>query len=311
MSKGVFDLDKKTAAKLLEQIVGTDNVFTDEPMKDHTSFKLGGPADILVTPYDTKGLIDILDVCSRLAMPVFVMGNGTNLIVRDKGIRGVVIKLRDKFSHYKIKDDIIEAQSGILLSRLAKIALENGLSGLEFAEGIPGTLGGAVTMNAGAYDGEMSMVVESSEYLGSDGKICVLDNKQHLFGKRSSSVQTDGGIVLSTRIRLKKGDKAEIKAKMDEFNKARHEKQPLSMPSAGSIFKRPDGYFAGKLIQDCGLKGCRKGGAEVSGLHCGFIVNSGDATAEDVIELIKYIQTTVHDRFGVELQTEVKVIGEE
>lgn len=309
--KGVSDLDKRKAAMLLEQIVGIDNVFTNEPMKDHTSFKLGGPADILVTPCDTKGLIDVLDVCSRLAVPVFIMGNGTNLIIRYKGIRGVVIKLRDKFSHYELKDNVIEAQAGILLSRLAKIALEYGLSGLEFAEGIPGTLGGAVTMNAGAYDGEMSMVVESSEYLGSNGQICVLDNRQHCFGKRSSFIQTDGGVVLSTRIKLNKGDPAEIKAKMDKFNSARHEKQPLAMPSAGSIFKRPDGYFAGKLIQDCGLRGFRIGGAEVSGLHCGFIVNNGNATANDVIELIKYIQTTVHERFGVELQTEVKVVGEE
>ncbi len=304
-------MDKRTAAMLLEQIVGIGNVFTDELMRDHTSFKLGGPADILVTPYDTKGLIDILDACSRLAMPVFIMGNGTNLIVRDKGIRGVVVKLRDKFSHYEIKDDVIEAQTGILLSRLAKVALENGLSGLEFAEGIPGTLGGAVTMNAGAYDGEISMAVESSEYLSSNGQICVLDNGQHCFGKRSSFIQTDGGVVLSTRIKLNKGDPTEIKAKMDKFNNARHEKQPLSMPSAGSIFKRPEGFFAGKLIQDCGLRGYRKGGAEVSGLHCGFIVNSGNATANDVIDLIKYIQATVYEKFGVELQTEVKVVGEE
>lgn len=214
-------------------------------------------------------------------------------------------------SAYTVEGEYITAQAGILLSRLSRIALENSLSGLEFAEGIPGTLGGAVAMNAGAYDGEMSMVVESTEYLCSDGKIITLDHPHHFFGKRSSFIQEDKGVVLKSHIRLQQGDCEQIKAKMEKFGALRHEKQPLEKPSAGSVFRRPEGYFAGKLVQDCGLKGFRIGGAEVSYLHCGFIVNTGNATASDVTSLISHIQETVQARFGVKLQTEVKTIGEE
>ena len=304
-------MDKAEIAGILSRITGEDCVRIDEPMKDHTSFKIGGPADIFVTPPDTGSLVEAVKTCARVGVPVLVMGNGTNLIVRDKGIRGVVIKLRENLSRYEPEDGHITAESGILLSRLSRIALENGLSGLEFAEGIPGTLGGAVTMNAGAYDGEMSMVVDSSEYLGPDGRIYHFDRDGHRFGKRTSFIQTDGGIVLKTRLRLKKGDRDRIKSKMDEFAAKRREKQPLDIPSAGSIFKRPEGYYAGKLVQDCGLGGFRKGGAEVSCMHCGFIVNTGNAAASDVTELIAHIQRTVFDRFGVKLQTEVKIVGEE
>ncbi len=304
-------MDKVKTAELLGRIAGTGNVMVDEPMSNHTSFRIGGPADILAMPRDLKGLADILTVCREGAVPVFVMGNGTNLIVRDKGIRGIVVKLRENLSAYETDGEYITAESGILLSRLSRIALEQGLTGLEFAEGIPGTLGGAVAMNAGAYKGEMSMVVERSEYLTPDGRMTVLDRQQHCFGKRSSHIQADGGVVLKSCLRLKKGDREQIKAKMDEFRAMRCEKQPLDLPSAGSIFKRPEGYFAGKLVQDCGLRGYREGGAEVSCLHCGFIVNMGNATAADVLALIRHIQDTVFARFGVELQTEVKVVGEE
>ena len=304
-------MDKERTAELLSRMVGSSNIMIDEPMVNHTSFKTGGPADILVMPCDYNSLASILNACNERRIPLFVMGNGTNLIVRDKGIRGVVVKLRDHISSYELIGEDIAAQSGILLSRLSRIALENGLAGLEFAEGIPGTLGGAVTMNAGAYDGDMSMVVVSTEYLGPDGKIVTLDHSQHCFGKRSSFIQTDGGWVLKSRIRLKKGDQEQIKAKMKEFSALRREKQPLDLPSAGSVFKRPEGYFAGKLVQDCGLKGFRIGGAKVSCLHCGFIVNAGTATSTDVIALIKHIQDAVLARYGVELHTEVKIVGEE
>jgi len=280
-------------------------------MKNHTSFRLGGPADVFVLPPDTDSIADTVRACKSMNVPVFIMGNGTNLIVRDKGIRGVVIKIAENLSGYEVDNEYITAQPGILLSRLSRIAMENGLTGLEFAEGIPGTLGGAVTMNAGAYDGEMSMIVESSVYLGSDGKIYNLGFSEHQFGKRSSFVQADGGVILGTRLRLRKGDRERIKSKMEEFNLQRREKQPLDMPSAGSIFKRPEGYFAGKLIQDCGLRGFGIGGAEVSGKHCGFIVNKGYATAADVTGLIRYVQDTVYERFGVKLETEVKIVGEE
>ncbi len=309
--KGAGSLNKAVTAKLLSGMAGSGNIKTDELMANHTSIKIGGPADILVTPCDIDSLINISSTCADLGIPVLVMGNGTNLIVRDRGIRGVVIKLRENMSRYEMVDEDIVAQPGILLSHLSWIASENGLTGLEFAEGIPGALGGAVAMNAGAYDGDMSMVVESTEYLGRDGKIITLDRQQHRFGKRSSFIQSDKGVVLKSRIRLKKGDQEQIKAKMEEFGTLRREKQPLDLASAGSVFKRPEGYFAGKLIQDCGLKGFRIGGAEVSCLHCGFIVNTGTATASDVLALIKHVQDTVFDWYGVELHTEVKVVGEE
>jgi UDP-N-acetylmuramate dehydrogenase len=304
-------LDKLKTAELLSEITGSGNIFVDEPMKNHTSFRIGGPADILVAPRNAAELASVYQTCLREGIPFFVMGNGTNLVVRDKGIRGVVIKTRGNLDGFTIDGTEITAEAGILLSRLSRLALENGLAGIEFAEGIPGTLGGAVAMNAGAYDGDMAGVVASSEYLARDGSIVMLDIQQHQFGKRSSFVQRDGGMVLKTRLRLQKGDRDKIRDKMNEFSRQRREKQPLELPSAGSIFKRPEGYYAGKLIQDCGLRGFRMGGAEVSGLHCGFIVNTGTATAADVEALIKHIQKTILNRFGVELQTEVKIIGEE
>ncbi len=297
--------------ELLGQLARYCTVLTNEPMANHTSFKVGGPADAFVKPLNREGLIKALKICAEGRLSVQVMGNGTNLIVRDKGIRGVVVQITDNMSAYEIRGEEILAESGILLSRLSRIALEHELSGLEFAEGIPGTLGGAVTMNAGAYNGEMSFVVKESEYLSCDGQVCVLNNKQHCFGKRSSFIQMDGGVVLSTRIALKKGSREQIAAKMDEFRTKRRGKQPLDLPSAGSVFKRPEGYFAGKLIQDCGLRGYRIGGAEVSGLHCGFIVNKGNASTKDVTSLIKYVQDKVLADFGVELNTEVKIVGEE
>lgn len=304
-------MEQERIAEILRQIPGSGIITVNEPMMCHTSFKIGGPADVFVKPQNTEGLLQILRCCEQMGVPVLVMGNGTNLIVRDKGIRGVVIQITDNMNAYKVDGEEITAEAGILLSRLSRIALEHELSGMEFAEGIPGTLGGAVVMNAGAYDGEMSFVVKQTEYLSPDGKVLLLDNPGHCFGKRSSFIQTDGGVVLKTKISLKKGNRVQISEKMAEFRSKRREKQPLEMPSAGSIFKRPEGNFAGKLVQDCGLRGHRIGGAEVSCLHCGFIVNRGNATAWDVISLIKCIQDRVYADFGVQLQTEVKFVGEE
>jgi len=304
-------LEREKIAGILRQIPGSGDITVNEPMMCHTSFKIGGPADVFVRPQNTSGLMQILRCCARMDVPALVIGNGTNLIVRDKGIRGVVIQITDNMNAYTVEGEEITAEAGILISRLSRIALEHGLTGLEFAEGIPGTLGGAVVMNAGAYDGEMSFVVKQTEYLRPDGEVSLLDNQGHCFGKRSSFIQTDGGVALKTRISLKKGDREQISEKMAEFSSKRQEKQPLEMPSAGSIFKRPEGYFAGKLVQDCGLRGYRIGGAEVSCLHCGFIVNRGNATALDVLSLIKYIQDRVYADFGVQLQTEVKIVGEE
>jgi UDP-N-acetylmuramate dehydrogenase len=303
-------LNKVIIAELLAHLQGTGAVTVNEPMAEHTSFKIGGPADVFVKPRNIEGLVNIVNTYTERGIPLFVMGNGTNLLVRDKGIRGVVMQVADNIGVYVAEGESITAEAGISLSRLARVAMKHGLSGLEFAEGIPGTLGGAITMNAGAYNGEMSMVVEASEYMNPGGSIITIGNLQHRFGKRTSFVQEDGGVVLRTKLKLKKDDKERIKARMDEFRASRRKKQPLDLPSAGSIFKRPEGYFAGKLIQDCGLKGFRIGDAEVSGLHCGFIVNRGNATAEDVLRLIEYIREKVYAKFGVELQTEVKTVGE-
>lgn len=304
-------MNKVIIAELLAHLQGTGAVTVNEPMAEHTSFKIGGPADVFVKPRNITGLVNTVNTCAEKEIPFFVIGNGTNLLVRDKGIRGVVMQIGGNIGAYETEGEDIIAGAGISLSQLTRAAMEHELSGLEFAEGIPGTLGGAIAMNAGAYDGEMSMVVEASEYMSPGGSIITVGKSQHRFGKRTSFIQTDGGIVLKTRLRLKKGNRERIKAKMDEFRINRQKKQPLDLPSAGSIFKRPEGYFAGKLIQDCGLKGFRIGGAEVSGLHCGFIVNSGNAAAEDVLKLIEHIRKKVYAKFGVELQTEVKIAGEE
>lgn len=303
-------MEKSAILKLFENISGIC-IKTDEYLKNNTSFKVGGPADIFIIPENKISLINIYRKCLEENIEVFILGNGTNLVVRDKGIRGVVIKIAENLSGYSVDGDVIRAEAGIGLARLSKIALENELTGLEFAEGIPGTLGGAVVMNAGAYDGEMANVVVRTEYLDKKGNILFLEGEQHKFGKRSSHIQDEGGLVLGCELKLLKGDYSEIKAKMDKYNKLRKEKQPLELPSAGSIFKRPEGYFTGKLVQDCGLGGFNMGGAEVSNKHCGFIVNKSGTTASDIISLIEYIKKTVRDKFDVELQTEVKIVGEE
>lgn len=304
-------MNKEHVSKLLGNIVGAEKVRIDEPMRNNTSFKLGGCADILVTPESIKELVNVYRACKDGGLPVFVMGNGTNLIVRDKGIRGVVVKIFDHLNRYTVAGDTIEAEAGMLLSKVSKIALENGLAGLEFAEGIPGTLGGAVVMNAGAYNGEMADVIVKTEFLDKEGNVHTVCGDQHQFGYRTSFMQKQEGIVLKSQMKLKMGNKEEIKASMDDFNKKRRDKQPLEMPSAGSVFKRPSGYYTGKLIEDSGLRGYRIGGAQVSTKHCGFIVNTGNATASDVIHLIRHIQTVIESGFGVKLETEVRIVGEE
>lgn len=304
-------MNKENIAGMFREIVGAENVFVDEPMKKHTSFKVGGPADILVTPNTLESLNKIVQICRRQLVPFFIMGNGTNLIVRDKGIRGVVIKIFDSFNKWEVKGDVITAEAGILLSKLANVALEHGLMGLEFASGIPGTLGGAVAMNAGAYDGEMKDVVVRTQYIDENGIIKTVEGARHQFGYRDSFIQREGGIVLNTQLKLKKGSKDEIRAKMNELNRRRKEKQPLEMPSAGSVFRRPEGHYTGKLVEDCGMRGYRVGGAQVSEKHCGFIVNAGDASAQDIERLIGAVQDNVKNKFGVDLNTEVKILGEE
>ena len=290
----------------LRKIVSEENIFVNEPLKNHTTFKVGGPADILVTPTSKEQLIE----CLKLNVPKFVIGNGSNLIVKDKGIRGLVIKTT-KLNNITLNGDIIEAEAGAYLGKVAIFARENSLTGFEFASGIPGTVGGGVSMNAGAYGGEMKDVVVETTYCDLEGNTYIIDNEAHEFGKRKSFFTGKDFVVLSTKIKLSEGNKEEIANKMEELRVARNTKQPVTMPSAGSVFKRPEGYFAGKLIEDSGLKGYTIGGAQVSTLHAGFIVNVGDATAKDILDLIKHIQEVVMKDYGVVLETEVKMVGED
>ncbi|MBR1737907.1 MAG: UDP-N-acetylmuramate dehydrogenase [Firmicutes bacterium] len=294
---------------ILCEKLGKDRVLENEPMSRHTTFKIGGNADIFVSVENEDELKFMIEKCLENNTEYFVIGNGSNLLVKDKGFRGVIIEVCRKFSDIEIKGDTIRCKSGALLSHIANEAMKNGLSGLEFASGIPGTVGGGTAMNAGAYGGELKDVITKVKVL-SGGKISELENEECRFEYRNSRIMKENMTVLEVEMKLESGNSDEIKAKMNEYNKARSDKQPLNMPSAGSTFKRPEGYFAGKLIMDADLRGYSIGGAEVSRKHCGFVVNKGGATADDVIKLIEYIQKTVMDKFGVKLETEIKIIGE-
>lgn len=296
--------------ELIQKAVSKDKIKINEPMKNHTTFKVGGPADILVVPDNKDEVAKIINVCKENTIPLLIMGNGSNLIVRDMGIRGVVIKIYDNFSDIKIERDLIRAQSGALLSKVANTALKHSLAGMEFAAGIPGTLGGAVAMNAGAYDGEMKDIVIETVYLDENGVEAVIKGAEHQFGYRKSFAKGKNYIILESLIKLKEDNYEKIKASMTKLSKKRREKQPLQYPSAGSIFKRPEGFFAGKLIEDCGLKGYTIGGAQVSELHAGFIINNRNASSKDITDLIEYIQQKVKEEFGILLETEVKIVGE-
>jgi len=288
-----------------------DRVLINESMKNHTSFKIGGPADIMVLPYNVDEIRYVIKLCRDLSVPFFVMGNGTNLLVLDKGIRGVVIKIAGNFSNIGINGLKVTAQAGVLLSVLSKRTAQNSLKGLEFASGIPGTLGGAVAMNAGAYGGEMKDVVKAVwaiDYSGNDWHLKYDDLK---FGYRTSVIQEKKLIVLQVDMELEKGNINESMALIAELTRRRKEKQPLAYPSAGSAFKRPVGYYAGKLIQDAGLKGLRVGDAQISELHAGFIINLGNATAKDVLQLIEIVKEKIKSKFNVEMCPEIKIIGEE
>ncbi|KXG78587.1 UDP-N-acetylenolpyruvoylglucosamine reductase [Fervidicola ferrireducens] len=303
-------MDKISIYNDLCKVIPSDRVKIDEPMKYHTSFRIGGPADVMVLPQDVDEIRKVVNYCNQNSIPFFVMGNGTNLLVRDKGIRGVVIKIAQNFNDVKVEGNIIKARAGALLSLVAKAALENGLTGLEFASGIPGTLGGAIIMNAGAYDGEMAKVVREVVVMDLKGEISSMKNEELDFSYRWCKLQTGGKIVLEAKLELEAGAYEDIKRKMEEFSKRRKMKQPLNMPSAGSTFKRPPGNYAGFLIEKAGLKGFKVGDAMVSELHAGFIVNTGNATAKDVLSLIEIIQNRVKEKFGILLEPEIKVVGE-
>lgn len=300
----------KHFSEILIDIVKPNNILLNEPMKNHISFRVGGPCDILVTPEDYNALINVIHSCNENNVPYYIIGNGSNIIVRDKGIRGVVIKTC-KLNKVEVIGNRVIAESGALLSVVSKKSAEQCLTGLEFAIGIPGSIGGAITMNAGAYDGEISKVAEKVTVVDKDGNIKELANSELNFGYRKSCIKSCDYIVLKAVFNLKKGNCEEIYNKIADFNERRRRKQPLEYYSAGSTFKRPKGYYAGKLIEDSNLKGVCVGGAQVSEKHSGFIINKGDATARDIIELIKFVQKTVKEKFGVTLETEVKIIGEE
>lgn len=289
---------------------GIVNYRFDEPMKQHTSFKVGGPAEIFFEPEDVEELRKTIGFVKHKRIPYYIIGNGTNLLVGDKGIRGAVIKLGERFSGIQIEGEEVTAECGVLLSTLSKAAAKQELTGLEFAGGIPGYLGGAITMNAGAYGGEMKDIVQWVEVLDENLNIKRYSNAEMEFGYRRSIVETRKLIVFRCGLKLRKGDPEQISATMADLSQRRKTKQPLHLPSAGSTFKRPEGYFAGKLIEDSGLRGFTLGGAQVSELHCGFVVNVNNATAKDVYDLIKHVQAVVYEKFGVRLETEVKMIGE-
>ena len=293
----------------LINITGKDNVRINEPMKNHTTFKIGGPAQYYVTPESVTQIQEVVSLCRNMNIPLHVIGNGSNILVGDDGVDGVVLALFNTFSDYEIKDNVITAQAGMSLIKLAVIALREGLTGLEFASGIPGSVGGAVYMNAGAYDGQMKDVVTSVTVLDEAGNIRILGRDELDMGYRTSAVAKHNMIVLQVIIELKAGNKEQIKDRMNQLSELRKQKQPLEYPSAGSTFKRPEGYFAGKLIADAGLKGYSIGGAAVSEKHAGFVVNMGGATAKDVVELTDYIKKRIIEQFGVTLELEIKKIG--
>ena len=291
-------------------IIDEKRIYTDEPMKKHTTFRVGGNADFFVIPKTVEEVKQTIMLCVEQDMPYYILGNGSNLLVGDKGYRGVVIQIYKEMNNIFVDGQKIKVQAGALLSKIGSVALEAGLTGFEFAAGIPGTMGGAVVMNAGAYGGEMKDVLEEVTVLTKEGEVLILSKEQLDMGYRTSVVAKMDYIVLKATIALELGDRDAIKARMDELKVQRTTKQPLEFPSAGSTFKRPEGYFAGKLIQDAGLRGFQVGGAQVSEKHCGFVINKGDATAADIVELMKQVSERVKEKFGVELEPEVKRLGE-
>ena len=284
------------------------NVYTNESMKKHTTFRIGGNADYFLIPENTSELQSAIKICRANNIPYFILGNGSNILVSDKGIEGAVIST-EKLNTIEVYEDTIYAQAGAKLSKTASIAAENSLSGFETLSGIPGTVGGAVFMNAGAYGGEIKDVALEVYAIDENGNEKTFSNSECNFGYRSSVFSSGEYIITGAKFRLRTKDKDEITAQMRDYAERRRDRQPLSFPSAGSTFKRPEGYFAGKLIQDSGLRGFAIGGAAVSEKHCGFVVNTGNATCSDVVNLIDYIKKCVYEKFGVMLHEVVRSIG--
>lgn len=293
----------------LKKFIPEENICLQEPMAAHTTFRVGGPADCFLQLENTEQLIRVQKYLNQVGVPFFLLGNGSNLLVSDDGYRGVILQIGQRMGKIEVNDCVITAQAGASLAQVARTAMEHGLTGLEFASGIPGTVGGGVVMNAGAYDGEMSQVVIQVTVVNGEGEVMELDNSTMEFGYRTSTIKSNPFTVTEVTFRLEKGDREQIKAKMDELASRRREKQPLEYPSAGSTFKRPKGYFAGKLIMDAGLRGYQSGGARVSDKHCGFVINAGGATAWDVYDVIREVQERVKEKFNVNLEPEVLFLG--
>lgn len=302
-------MDREFAEKLA-RAAGAGNVLFDEPMKKHTTFRIGGNADYFVLPKTKEQLSRTVKLCESEGVPYYYLGNGSNLLVSDLGYRGVIVNIYRNMDYINIEGNKITAQAGALLSRIAAAARDASLSGLEFASGIPGTLGGAVVMNAGAYGGEMKQVVASALVMDKAGETFALTGGELELGYRTSVIPKKGYLVLEAELTLTPGEREAIGGRMEELQMRRTSKQPLEYPSAGSTFKRPQGYFAGKLIMDAGLRGFSVGDAAVSEKHCGFVINRGCASAVDVLSLIRHIQREVYDQFGVKMEPEVKLLGE-
>lgn len=301
-------MDQKFLEQLAE-ILPEKNIYINEPMNKHTTFRIGGSADVLVTP-GVSETAEVLRLCKNHDIPVTIIGNGSNLLVGDQGIRGVVIEFGRPAEEIVIQGEQMHVTAGTMLSKAANEAAANGLSGLEFAAGIPGTVGGAVVMNAGAYGGEMKDVIRTVTVLTKEGEKQTLTLEELDLGYRHSCIPENNYIVLAAELSLQKANTEQIRTVMADLRERRVTKQPLEYPSAGSTFKRPEGYFAGKLIQDAGLRGYQVGGAQVSEKHCGFVINKGDATARDVRQLITDVQKKVYEEFHVQIEPEVKMIGE-
>ena len=300
----------KQAAERLKQAVGAGIFLTDEPMSRHTTFRTGGPADIYIEPSGVEELKQVLDICREENVAYTIIGNGSNLLVGDGGYRGVLISFGKPFAQVTIEGAQVRTGAGTLLSAVAKQVLNASLTGFEFAAGIPGTIGGAVVMNAGAYGGELCQVLREVTVLTPEGEVKTLPAEELELGYRTSCVQKNGYIVLEAVLQLQPGKADDIRAVMDALASKRREKQPLEYPSAGSTFKRPEGHFAGRLIQDAGLRGFRVGGAQVSEKHCGFVINRDHATSADILSLCRQVQEKVKAQSGVELELEVKLLGE-
>lgn len=315
-------MDKKQVYEDIKKIVCNSNIYIDEPMSKHTSFKIGGCADIFIKVQTVEDLENIIKYSKDNDIPITITGNGSNMLVKDKGIRGITLQI--SFNKTQIKENevkmnrdineteeiIVEVESGKKLGELSANLLKKEITGFEFASGIPGTIGGAIKMNAGAYGKEMKDIVETITYMDNNLQIKKIENKDALFGYRNSRFSDSDDIILSVELKLQKGNSEQIKGMIDEYRKSRIEKQPVEMPSAGSTFKRGKDFITAQLIDEAGLKGYKIGGAQVSLKHAGFVVNTGDATAQDVIKLTDYIKKVIYEKFGKLIELEIEIIGE-